>query len=139
MDTPIIIERTFNASSDKIWKAITDPLQMKQWYFDIPAFKAEVGNEFQFLAGTDEKKWLHLCKVTEVIPQQRLTYSWRYDSYPGNSFVTFELLSEGERTKVRLTHKDLNTFPDLPEFKKANFEEGWTMIIGKSLKEFLEK
>jgi uncharacterized protein YndB with AHSA1/START domain len=136
--SPIVIERTFNAPVSKVWQAITDPGQMKQWYFDIPAFKAEVGSEFQFSAGTEEKKWLHLCKVTEVIPNQKLTYSWRYDGHPGNSFVTFELMPEGDKTTIRLTHKDLETFPDLPEFKKENFVEGWASIIGKSLKEFLE-
>jgi uncharacterized protein YndB with AHSA1/START domain len=136
---PIIIERTFNVPASNVWQAITDPGKMKQWYFDIPGFKAEPGCEFQFLAGTEDQKWLHLCKVTEVIPLQKLTYTWRYDGHPGNSFVTFELIPDGAATKVKLTHKDLETFPPLPEFKKENFEEGWKSIICNSLKEFLTK
>jgi len=50
-DEPIVIERTFDAPVAKVWKAITDKDAMKQWYFDLPEFKAEVGFEFQFLAG----------------------------------------------------------------------------------------
>ena len=32
---PFVIERTYNATAEKVWQAITDKNQMKQWYFDI--------------------------------------------------------------------------------------------------------
>jgi len=38
---PIVIERTYNAQIEKVWNAITNREQMKQWYFDIADFKAE--------------------------------------------------------------------------------------------------
>ena len=137
---PFVIERTFNAPVEKVWKAITDKDEMKQWYFDIAEFKPKVGFEFQFLAGSPEKQWLHLCKVTEVIPMKKLTYRWRYDGYEGNSYVTFELFAEENKTRLKLTHAALETFPvNVPELKKENFAEGWTSIIGTSLKEYLEK
>jgi len=53
---PFVIERIFNASIEKIWKAITDKDEMKKWYFDLPEFKPEVGFEFQFYAGDDKKQ-----------------------------------------------------------------------------------
>ncbi|HEY8895376.1 MAG TPA: SRPBCC domain-containing protein, partial [Niastella sp.] len=59
--------------------------------------------------------------------------------YEGNSFVTFELYPEGNGTRLKLTHEGLETFPMNPDFAKKNFMEGWTQIIGTSLKEFLEK
>ena len=136
---PFIIERTFNSPTDKVWKAITDKNQMKQWYFDLAEFKPEVGFEFQFLAGNKTKKWLHLCKITEVIEGKKLTYSWRYDGYEGISYVTFELFEDGNQTRLKLTHEGLETFPSVvPEFAKENFIEGWNQIIGISLKEFVE-
>ena len=142
MDTkPYVIERTYNASPEKVWKAITDKEQMKQWYFDIKEFRPEVGFEFSFYGGTDEKQYLHLCKITEVVKGKKLSYSWRYEGYAGNSIVSFELFDEGGKTKLRLTHSGLETFPaaENPDLKKENFEMGWTEIIGKSLKEFVEK
>lgn len=140
-DEPIVIERKFNTSAARVWKAITDKDEMRQWYFDLAGFKAEAGFEFHFSGGpSPEKQYLHLCKVTEVVAGKKLTYSWRYDGYAGNSFVTFELFGEGDNTRVRLTHAGLDTFPnDEPDFAKKNFEEGWTDIIGRSLKEYLEK
>lgn len=135
---PIVIERTFNVSPTRLWQALTKSEQMKQWYFDLPGFKAEPGYEFSFYAGRDEKKFLHLCKVIEVIPGKKLTHSWRYDGYPGDSIVSFELFPEGENTRLRLTHTGLETFGDNPDFAKSNFVEGWTNIIVKRLQKHLE-
>ena len=138
---PFVIERTYNAPAEKVWKAITDKNEMKQWYFDLAEFKAEVGFEFQFTGGpAPERQYVHLCKITEVIPGKKLTHSWRYDGYSGNSFVTFELFSEGNKTRLKLTHTGLETFPkENPDLAKHNFAEGWTDIIGRSLKEYVEK
>lgn len=136
---PFVIERIFNAPVSAIWKAITDKDQMKHWYFDLEEFKPEVGFEFKFEGGDEAKSYLHLCKVTEVIVGKKLTYSWRYDGYAGNSFVTFELFEEGERTRLKLTHEGLETFPiENRDLAKENFEAGWEQIIGSSLKGFVE-
>jgi len=137
----IVIERIFNAPVEKVWKAITDKQQMKQWYFDIAEFKPEVGFKFQFTGvGKDgNTQYLHLCEVTEVIPKRKLTYSWRYDGYEGNSFLTFELSAEGDKTRLKFSHEGIETFSENgPDFAKESFAEGWTHIIGKSLNEFLE-
>ena len=137
---PLIIERTYNAPADKIWKAITNKDQMRQWYFDLPDFKAEPGFEFQFEAGPDDRKYLHKCRITEVVPGKKLQYSWRYEGYEGNSFVTIELFPEGDKTRLKLTHEGLETFPmNNPDFAKKNFMQGWNDIIGTSLKDFVEK
>ena len=137
--TPIVMERTFNASIAKVWQAITNNEQMKQWYFNLPEFKPEVGFEFQFFAGEKGNEYLHLCKVTEVVAGKKLTYSWRYDGYPGDSFVTFELFEEGKKTRLQLTHKGVETLgPGNPDFARKNFETGWTSILDQALKGFLE-
>src|ERR1700761_9527856 len=137
---PFVIERTMNAPVEKVWDAITNRDKMEQWYFNLAEFKPEVGFEFSFEGGTEVKCYLHLCKITEVIPVKKLQYSWRYDGYAGNSFVTFELFPEGNQTRVKLTHEGLETFPaDNQDFAKENFVGGWNHIIGKSLTEFVEK
>jgi uncharacterized protein YndB with AHSA1/START domain len=137
---PFTIERTLNAPVERVWTAITDKDQMREWYFDVSAFKAEPGFEFQFTGTSKEDTtYLHKCKVTEVVPGRRLTYSWRYEGYEGNSFVTFELFPEGDKTRIRLTHEGLESFPKHPDFGKTNFAQGWTHIIGTSLPAFMER
>src|SRR5690349_2774333 len=108
---PFVIERTFNAPVEKVWKAITDKDQMKKWYFDLAEFRPETGFEFSFEGGSEEKSYLHLCRVTEAVTNKKLAYSWRYDGYPGSSVVTFELFPEGDKTRLKLTHEGLETFP----------------------------
>ena len=67
----IIVEQSFDVPSNQVWKALTDNGEMKKWYFDIDSFKPEVGFEFHFTAGDDKNKYLHLCKITEVIPGKK--------------------------------------------------------------------
>jgi uncharacterized protein YndB with AHSA1/START domain len=141
IDKDIIIERIYHASHSIIWKALTDKEQMKQWYFDIPAFKPQAGFEFQFYGqGKEGEHYLHLCKITEAIKEKKLKYSWRYDGYEGISFVSFELFPEGNTTRIKLTHEGLDTFPATVNnaFAQENFVEGWTYIIGKALPDFLK-
>jgi uncharacterized protein YndB with AHSA1/START domain len=137
----IILERLFNAPVEKVWHAITDKNEMKNWYFDLAEFKAEIGFKFQFTGGpSPEKQYLHLCEITEVIHEKRLTYDWRYEGYSGNSSVTFELFGQGSQTLLKLTHKGLETFPkENADFAVKNFKEGWNEIIHISLKNYLEK
>ena len=136
---PFVIERTLNAPVHKVWKAITDKDQMKQWYFDLAEFKAEPGFEFSFVGGTEENSYVHLCKVTKAVPEKLLQYSWRYEGYEGISFVTWELFPEADQTKLKLLHEGLDTFPPNPDFARQNFEAGWTDIIGRNLIDFLDK
>jgi uncharacterized protein YndB with AHSA1/START domain len=138
---PFVIERILNAPVDRVWKAITDKEQMKEWYFKLSEFRPEVGFEFQFTGtGNDGTSYLHLCKITDVIPAKKLRYSWQYEGLPGISFVTFELFKEGNKTRLRLTHEGLETFPqNNADFAAESFAAGWTHIIGTSLPAFLEK
>jgi len=136
---PFVIERIYNASVERVWKAITDKDEMKQWYFDLKEFKAEIGFEFWFYGkGSSGTKMKHICRVTEVVPFQKLTYSWRYEGYEGISYVSFELSDAGAGTRLRLTHSGLESFPPMADFNRGNFAAGWTQLIGELLREFVE-
>ncbi|HLA57922.1 MAG TPA: SRPBCC domain-containing protein [Puia sp.] len=135
---PIIIEQVYAVPVSKVWDAITNNEQLKKWYFQIPDFKPVVGFEFSF-SGGEKGEYKHLCKVTEVIPGRKLAHSWRYEGYPGNSFVSFELFDEGKKTKLKLTHTGLESFKEAgADFAPEKFAEGWIYILGTSLKKYLE-
>lgn len=136
---PIIVERTFDAPVGRIWTALTNVNEMRQWYFDLKEFKAQVGFEFDFVVEHEGNTYHHLCRVTEVVPQKKIAYSWRYKDEPGDSLVTIELWPEGEKTRLKLTHSGIETFPKMPAYARKNFETGWTAIIGTELKRFVEQ
>ena len=136
----VTFEQQLDASLEEVWKAITEPEQMKHWYFDIKAFSPEIGFEFSFVGGSDEKPYVHLCRITEIESGKRIAYSWRYEGIPGITHVTFDLSPDKGGTRLKLTHEGLNSFPsNNPDVSAENFALGWQHIIGVSLKKFLEK
>jgi uncharacterized protein YndB with AHSA1/START domain len=135
----VVVERTLNAPIARVWRALTDANQMRQWYFDLKEFQPQVGFEFEFVVEHEGNRYHHLCQVTDVVPQKKIAYSWRYKGEPGDSLVTFELFGEGNKTRVKVTHTGIETFPKTPAYARKNFENGWTAIIGTELKQFVEK
>lgn len=139
---PFVIEIIYNTSIENVWKAITNHKEMRQWYFDIPGFRAEPGFEFQFLSDpSEERQYRHICQVTEVVNGRKLSFTWQYNHYDAITKVTFELYhEEDDRTRFRLTHEGLDAYPDSdPDFSKESFATGWTWILETALKEYLEK
>jgi len=134
----VILERTFDAPVGRVWTALTDVDQMRQWYFDLKEFKPEIGFEFEFIVEHEGNSYRHLCRVTDVVPEQKIAYTWRYKGEPGDSLVTFELFADGHKTRLKLTHAGIETFPKTPAYARKNFETGWTAIIGSELKQFVE-
>lgn len=140
-EEPIIVEQTFMASVETVWKSITEVHQMRKWYFNnIPSFKPEAGFETRFHVQSQNRKFLHIWKITEEIPLKKIAYRWKYEGYPGDSLAVFELFKQGNSTMLRLTHRVLEDFPeDIPEFSRESGVKGWEFLIQKNLKEFLEK
>jgi uncharacterized protein YndB with AHSA1/START domain len=138
-DEPLIIERTINAPAARVWQALTDKNDLKEWLPFLSDFEPVVGHELRFKLGKDpEHQYQHVSKVIEVVEGRKLTYGWRYDGYPGDSHVTFELVPAGEQTRLKLTHEILEPFPaDNPDFSSAGFKEGWT-YTADGLKQFVE-
>ena len=137
MSAPLIKEFNYNVPIEKVWRALTDKDKMKKWYFpQLQQFEPVVGFRFQFEdnhAGY-QKEWI----VTRVIEDRTLAHSWAYKGYPGNSEVIFDLFSEEDKTRLRVTQTDLESFPNHPHFKRERFEWGWDNLLGQNLKHLLE-
>jgi Uncharacterized conserved protein len=138
---PLVKEILLDATPERVWSAITDPEEMKKWYFTMVDFKPEVGNSFSFTGCDDEEEFTHICKISDVVPGKTLRHSWTYKGYPGESFVTWELIPEGNKTLLRLTHEGLHTFPSAEKksFARESFQAGWDAIIGELLPAYIQK
>lgn len=139
-DPPIIVTKEIKASITEVWNAITQVDQMTQWFFaNIPDFKPEVGFETQFKVSTRERDFLHLWRIEEVVPYEKIRYNWKYEGYEGDSFLTFSLSELNNITTITATCQILENFPqDIPEFKRESCIGGWEYFWGE-LKTFLEK
>lgn len=140
-EEPVIVEQIFDTTIDKIWNAITDVEQMRQWYFDnIPDFKPEIGFETRFTIKSEGRIFPHVWKVMDAIPNKLITYNWHYEGYAGNSFVKFALFEQNSSIMLRLTHEVKEDFSDdIPEFTRESCLKGWTYFIKESLLKFIEK
>lgn len=135
----VVLTRTLNAPVERVWRALTSAEALQKWSFPIKAFRPEAGFEFDFAVEHKGKTYVHLCRVTEAVPNKRIAYTWRYQGHAGDSLVTFDLAAEGEHTRVTLRHTGLETFPKLPDFARENFLAGWTDLLGVYLRKFVEE
>lgn len=138
-DPPIIVKQIFHTPIEIVWNSITELEKMHQWYFEnIPSFKPEVGFKTRFNIQSGERNFLHMWEVLEVIPNKLIKYNWKYEAYPGDSNVTFELFDEKNITKLVLTVDIIEDFPqDIPEFKRESCIGGWEYFIKDRLKNYL--
>ncbi|MBC8290205.1 MAG: SRPBCC domain-containing protein [Planctomycetes bacterium] len=137
---PVVAEQTYKGVSlDKVWTAITDPIQMKQWFFEpMEDFEPKVDFETEFNVQFEGADYLHIWKILEVISQQKIVYDWRYGGVPGETTVTWELSESSDGTTLKLTHGGLDSFPDDPNFSREGTQAGWDYLVQQSLKAFLE-
>jgi uncharacterized protein YndB with AHSA1/START domain len=137
MDTPFVMEQLYDSPVDTVWDALTDPDKMRVWYFpQLKNFEPVVGFNFEFVddGSPYQKEW----QVTQLVEGRRLAHSWVYKGYAGRSEVIFDLSAEDGKTRLRLTHTGLASFPDDPHFARERFEGGWQRILGVNLKQQLE-
>lgn len=137
MCNPLIKEFLYDVPTENVWNALISTPKMRKWYFpQLQKFEPTVGYKFQFEDNNSEyqKEWI----VTKVTEGKRLGHSWAYKGYPGNAEVIFDIYEEGNKTKLRVTQTNLESFPNHPHFKRERFEWGWNNLLGKNLKELLE-
>lgn len=135
------IEHLFDTPVTKAWNALTRNDEIKQWFFDLPEFRPEIGFEFSWVHKESKNQsfieYTHFCKIIEVIPERKLVYTWQYVNYEGYSEVQFELFKEVSKTLVKVTHTGINSFPQQEGMKIEDFVDGWTIAIKESLHNYL--
>ncbi|NRA93003.1 MAG: SRPBCC domain-containing protein [Psychroserpens sp.] len=138
-DEPIIVEQVFNKSMNKVWKAITDVEAMRKWFFDnLPDFSPRLGFSTSFEIEFNNKTFTHLWEVVEVIPNKKFVLNWRYEEYPGESYVAFALTEHKKGTKLSVIATIIKDFPeDIEEFSRESGVEGWNHLIKTNLVNYL--
>lgn len=138
-DKPVVVEQSFPVSKKKLWSAITELDQMTQWFFEnIETFKPIIGFKTEFVIENEGRVFPHLWTITEVEPYKKITYNWKYEGYAGDSDLSFELFEEENGTRLKLTHRVLESFPqDIPEFTRESCLGGWNYFIKERLMNYL--
>lgn len=131
----------YRVSRKTIWEAITDPDELEQWFFKVHNFNLERGCEFDFFEPGGYNKYYHVCRILDFKRRQFLRYSLTYPNFSrGVSIVTWKIRSAFKGTRVILIHSHLESYSDAGmDFHPDNFRHGWNQVLGKALKDFVEK
>lgn len=81
---------SFSHPIETVWDYLTDPELLSSWLMKND-FKPVVGHEFQFRTGPIPAlnfDGIFYCKVLEIVPFRRLSYSW--NSGPGEGNIDLE-------------------------------------------------
>ncbi len=128
--------------AEVVWEYLTNPELISQWLMKNN-FLPVVGHEFEFRSyAMPEMDFdgVFYCKVLEVVPFKKLSYSWKFGPGDGtltSSVVNWTLSEKDGGTELLLMHRG---------FEGSNFlamlqsmEEGWLRHIQKILQLLNEK
>jgi uncharacterized protein YndB with AHSA1/START domain len=132
----IVVDDVFPHAPETIWKTLTDGELMGRWLGMTPTgFEPVKGKRFTYQT-TAAGAWdgVIQCEVLEVIPNQRLTYSWR-GGHEGNTgygsrldtVVTFTLSKAENGTRLSLVHSGF-VLPQ-NEIAFTNMGGGWRKVV----------
>lgn len=140
MAEPIVVERSFSAPTEALWRAVTEPAAMRRWYFEqIEEFRTEIGFATSFDVASGGRVFRHRWRVVEVLPGRLLAYTWRYDGYPGTATTAWKLLETPEGSRPLLTCTGIEPFPrEIPEFTRESCRAGWEYFLQRRLPAFLD-
>ena len=152
--TDLIITRIFDAPRERVWKAWTDPVEIKKWWgpkdFSAPVVKTDLRTGGTYLycmhgapgPGAPEQDFWSTGTYTEVIPMEKIVATDHFADKDGNIIspndvgmpgewpeemlvtVTFEDAGKG-KTKVTVIH--VGHPKEMMDLAKA----GWNQSLDK--------
>jgi len=130
----VTLVRRIKATPARVYAALTIPVQMTRWWRPDagPVLSAEadvrVGGRFSVVFRTMDGAEHHSTgEYREVVPEERLVFTWRWASEPEReSLVTIVLRPIGETTELTLIHALL-----ADDTERDSHREGWSGALNK--------
>jgi uncharacterized protein YndB with AHSA1/START domain len=137
-DVRIEREVVIEAPVDVVWRTITEPDQIAQWFADRVELELEPGGEGYM--GFDDQHSVHPIVVEDVDAPTRFSFRWNHPAgarpVPGNSvLVEFTLTASGpDRTHLRVVESGHELLAWAASEKEHYAEEhngGWARYLGR--------
>jgi uncharacterized protein YndB with AHSA1/START domain len=132
----LTLKRRLNAPADKVYAAWTDPEKIVHWFGPANAVgksvRAEmdvrVGGRYRMRFKTDDGESHEVGgQYKEVMPNERLVFSWAWHSTPEReSQVTVLTKAEGKGTLLTLKHEQF-----FDQAAADGHKRGWTGTLEK--------
>ena len=134
--TKLFLKLIFAASREEVFKAWTDPKEIKRWFapgeMDTPEAQVDlrVGGKYRIVMRNAAQNSSHIATgvYREIRTPERLVFTWSWEGDPnsGEMLVTLEFHEKGTKTELLLTHE---LFPN--EASKKEHNEGWVACLEK--------
>ena len=134
----LTLKRRLNAPPARVYEAWTDPAKLARWFgpevvgtvqADIDA---RVGGRFRIIMHTADDTHDVSGVYREVVPNQKLVFTWAWRSTPEReSLVTVLLKPDGNGTLLTLIHEQ---FFDEPA--RDRHQSGWGQALDKLERQF---
>jgi uncharacterized protein YndB with AHSA1/START domain len=110
-DRDVRIERIFNAPRDRVWKAMTDPNLVAQWWgrgnkLVVEKLELERGGHWRFVEHSDHGVHGFEGRFAEVTPPERVVQTFEWDGMPGHvalETMTLEDIGDGRTRLVTIS------------------------------------
>lgn len=142
-DTSLRVSRIIDADVDSVFRAWTEPGQLKRWSCPEGATVADVrvdlrvGGRYRIrMRGSEGQVHTAIGIYREITRPRRLVYTWEWEEEEhavGETLVTVEFKDLDGATEVVLTHE---RFPSAEA--KSGHEQGWTSCFNRLERLFAE-
>ena len=111
-DREILIERIFNAPRDRVWRAMTDPKLVAQWWgrgnkLVVEKYELQRGGHWRFVEHGPEGVNGFEGRFREVTPPERIVQTFEWDGMPGHVLVDTATLEDLGDGRTRLVTRSL--------------------------------
>jgi len=123
-----------------VFKALTDAKEMMRWFPTRVQSDARTGGKFKFEwdFNAAEQNGSQTGAYLEVVPNEKISYTWQAGKEPAMSTtVTFTLSEADGETLVQLEHSGWGDGPGADEMR-GNHAGPWHFYLG-NLKSYLEE
>jgi uncharacterized protein YndB with AHSA1/START domain len=142
-ETTLHLTRTFAAPREKVFRAWTEPEELKRWWgpegyaTPIAEVDLQVGGKYRLgMRKLPEGDLFYLVGTyREVRRPEKLVYTWSWEGQAdfGETLVTVEFRDRGPSTEVVLTHALFRT-----EKARQDHDKGWNGCLDRLAKALSE-
>ena len=123
----LVREIMIDATPETIWPFLVEPDQHVAWLGTVADIDPRPGGTYRVLVGGKNPG---VGEYVEVVPNEKVvfTFGWEQEGNPirpGSTTVEISLHPEGEKTRVRLTHRGL------PDDAVGDHTQGWDHYLGR--------
>ena len=133
----IVFDEVFPHTPTAIWRVLTTGELINRWLMAQKGFAPVKGTHFSFQTPPDGE-WdgvIH-CEVLEVVPNERLVYTWKSGHESNGVYVsrldtvvTWTLARNDGGTRLRIVHSGFIMPKNMSIFQNIN--AGWSKVVPK--------